>query len=114
VRLSIFSVTFSRLSGSFRHRSVGVLIHEPRRLVDEIRPRAVHARAIFRAGMPGGTQEPAPLTRFPSQPLYGAPLPAGVALNQPHSRDADGYAVRWLSLVPCCSVCLRMLADRTR
>lgn len=35
------------------------------------RPRAVHASAIHSAGAPGGTQEPAPLTRLPSRPRYG-------------------------------------------
>ena len=34
------------------------------------RPRAVHASAIHSASAPGGTREPAPLTRFPSRPLY--------------------------------------------
>ena len=36
------------------------------------RPRAVHASAIHSAGAPGGTHEPAPLTRLPSRPRYGA------------------------------------------
>ena len=40
------------------------------------RPRAVHASAIRSAGAPGGTHEPAPLTRFPSRPLY-SPIPFG-------------------------------------
>lgn len=34
------------------------------------RPRAVHARAIRSTSAPGGTHEPAPLTRLPSRPLY--------------------------------------------
>ena len=36
------------------------------------RPRAVHASAIQSARAPGGTHEPAPLTRLPSRPRYGA------------------------------------------
>ena len=39
------------------------------------RPRAVHAGAIHSAGAPGGTHEPAPLTRLPSRPRYGTAQP---------------------------------------
>jgi hypothetical protein len=39
------------------------------------RPRAVHASAIHSAGAPGGTHEPAPLTRLPSRPRYGTAQP---------------------------------------
>jgi hypothetical protein len=45
------------------------------------RPRAVHASAIRSAGAPGGTQEPAPLTRLPSRPLCG--------------RSPWGFAAEW-------------------
>src|SRR4029077_2283117 len=39
------------------------------------RPRAVHASAIHSAGAPGGTHEPAPLTRLPSRPRCGTAQP---------------------------------------
>src|SRR6202050_2142442 len=38
-------------------------------------PRAVRASAIHSAGAPGGTHEPAPLTRLPSRPRYGTAQP---------------------------------------
>lgn len=52
------------------------------------RPRAVHASAIRSAGAPGGTQEPAPLTRLPSRPLYG-PIPAGILGRMEHEAGVE-------------------------
>jgi hypothetical protein len=42
------------------------------------RPRAVRASAIRSASAPGRTREPAPLTRFPSQPRYDAAPARGI------------------------------------
>lgn len=65
------------------------------------RPRAVRARAIRSASAPGRTQEPAPLTRLPSQPRYDAAPARGIEFFfggqrarhwSPKRRDPDQHS----------------------
>ena len=58
-----------------------------------LRPRAVHASAIRSAGAPGGTHEPAPLTRLPSRPWYGT---VRLGLGRMRTRGRSRTCVLWV------------------